>query len=54
MLPPEAIREYQETFSKDFGYEISKEEALQQLTGLMDLVKLFYKRQPCIDFREKQ
>lgn len=43
MLPKEAIKEYQEAFLKDFGYKIPEDEALKQLTNLMDLVRILYK-----------
>lgn len=39
MLPPEAIKEYQELYLKRFGVELSDEEASFRANHLVDLYK---------------
>lgn len=43
MLSEEAIKEYQEIFQKEFGKDISREEALDQGTRFMDLMRAVYR-----------
>lgn len=42
-ISDEKIEEYRELYKKHFGEEISKEEALEQLTKLVNMVKLIYR-----------
>lgn len=43
MLPDEAIKEFQEIYKKEFGEEISKEEACERAERLFGLFKAVYK-----------
>lgn len=45
-LSDKAIEEYQNIYFKEFGEQISKEEARKQGTSLVNLYKLIYKPIP--------
>ena len=40
MLSKQAIKEYKEIYKKEYGEELSDEEAIKQGTNLIELVKL--------------
>jgi len=46
MLPREAILEYQEVYKKQYGKEISYEEATEQSNELVELFKNIYRPIP--------
>lgn len=41
-LPPEAIREFQKLYQKEFGIKLSKKEALEQAIKVFALCKFIY------------
>lgn len=46
MIPKEAFIEYQETYKKVFGHEITYEEAVEKGTKLLGLYKIIYRPIP--------
>jgi len=43
MFSEEQIKEFQELFFKEFGYEISSEEAFRYASSFIDLLEITYK-----------
>lgn len=42
-LPEKAIKEYKKIYEKEFGEKISDQDALEQATNLVNLMKIIYK-----------
>jgi len=43
MIPKEAIEEFKKIYKKEFGVELSEEEALRRATNLLNLYKAVYR-----------
>lgn len=54
MMSDEMITQYQELIKKRFNREISREEALENGTKLLRLVKLIYKPMTEAEYRQLQ